>query len=95
MGLQQVEVRLHGLWIGDVVFRNEVVGEIDDVEEPRESGVVVVSVVCMEMGFCGPCRVSWMIDDEGEENEVALLVEENSDGDENVPKVDGNVVVES
>ena len=59
-------------------------GEIDDVEEPRESGVVVVSVVCMEMGFCGPCRVSWMIDDEEEENEVALHVEENNDGDENV-----------
>ena len=36
-----------------------------------------------------------MIDDEGEENEVALHVEENSDGDENVQKVDGNVVVES
>ena len=78
-----------------MVSRNVDVGEIDDVEEPRESGVVVVSVVCMEMGFCGPCQVLWMIDDEGEENEVALLVEENSDGDENVPKVDGNVVVES
>ena len=70
-------------------------GEIDDVEEPRGSGVVEVIVVCMEMGFCGPCRVSWMIDDEEEENEVALHVEENSDGDENVQKVDGNVVLES
>ena len=78
-----------------MVSRNVDVGEIDDVEGPRESGVVVGSVVCMEMEFCGPCRVLWMIDDEGEENEVALLVEENSDGDENVPKVDGNVVVES
>ena len=36
-----------------------------------------------------------MIDDEGEENEVALHVEENSDGDENVQKVDGNVILES
>ena len=35
-----------------------------------------------------------MIDDEGEENEVALHVEENSDGDENVQKVDGNVILE-
>ena len=35
-----------------------------------------------------------MIDDEGEENEVALYVEENSDGDENVQKVDGNVILE-
>ena len=95
MGSQLVEVRLHGLWIGGGASRNVDVGEIDDVEEPRESGVVVVSVVCMEMGFCVPCRVSWMIDDEGEENEVALHVEENSDGDENVQKVDGNVVVES
>ena len=58
MGVQLVEVRLHGLWIGDVVFRNEVVGEIDDVEEPRESGVLVVIFVCMETGFCGPWRVS-------------------------------------
>ena len=78
-----------------MVSRNVDVAEIDDVEGPRESGVVVGSVVCMEMGFCGPCPVLWMIDDEGEENEVALLVEENGDGDENVPKVDGNVVVES
>ena len=58
MGSQLVEVRLHGLGIGDGASRNVGVGEIDDVEEPRESGVVVVSVVCMEMGFCGPCRVS-------------------------------------
>ena len=58
MGVQLVEVRLHGLWIGDVVFRNEGVGEIDDVEEPRENGVLVVIFVCMETGFCGPWRVS-------------------------------------
>ena len=95
MGLQLVEVRLHGLWIGDVVSRNVGVGEIDDVEEPRESGVVAVIVFCMEMGFCGPWRVSWMIDDEEEENEVELHVEENSDGDGNVQKVDGNVILES
>ena len=86
---------IHGLWIGGGASQNVGVDEIDDVEEPRESGVVVVSVVCMEMGFCGSCRVSWMIDDEGEENEVARHVEENSEGDENVQKVDGNVVVES
>ena len=49
---------LHGLWIGDVVSRSVGVDGSDDVEEPQESGVVVVSVVCMEMGFCGPCRVS-------------------------------------
>ena len=95
MGLQQVEVRLHGLWIGDVVSRNVVVGEIDDVEEPRESGVLAVIFVCMGMGFCGPWRVSWMIDNEEEENEVELHVEENSDGDGNVQKVDGNVILES
>ena len=56
MGLQLVEVRLHGLWIGDAVSRNVGVGEIDDVEEPQESGVVAVIVFCMEMGFCGPWR---------------------------------------
>ena len=95
MGLQQVEVRLHGLWIGDVVSRNVGVGEIDDVEEPRESGVLAVIFVCMGMGFCGPWRVSWMIDNEEEENEVELHVEENSDGDGNVQKVDGNVILES
>ena len=95
MGLQLVEVRLHGLWIGDVVSRNVVLGEIDDVEEPRESGVLAVIVVCMEMGFCGPWRVSWMTDNEEEENEVELHVGENSDGDGNVQKVDGNVILES
>ena len=58
MGVQLVEVRLHGLWIGDVVFRNVVLGEIDDVEEPRESGVLAVIFVCMETEFCGPWRVS-------------------------------------
>ena len=95
MGLQLVEVRLHGLWIGDVVSRNVVVGEIDDVEEPRESGVLAVIFVCMGMGFCGPWRVSWMIDNEEEENEVELHVEEICDGDGNVQKVDGNVILES
>ena len=95
MGVQLVEVRLHGLWIGDVVSRNVVLGEIDDVEEPRESGVLAVIFVCMGMGFCGPWRVSWMIDNEEEENEVELHVEENSDGDGNVQKVDGNVILES
>ena len=95
MGLQLVEVRLHGLWIGDVVSRNVVLGEIDDVEEPRESGVLAVIVVCMEMGFCGPWRVLWMIDNEEEENEVELHVEEICDGDGNVQKVDGNVILES
>ena len=58
MGVQLVEVRLHGLWIGDVVSRNVVLGEIDDVEEPRESGVLAVIFVCMEKEFCDPCRVS-------------------------------------
>ena len=58
MGVELVEVRLHGLWIGDVVFRNVVLGEIDDVEEPRESGVLAVIFVCMEKEFCGPWRVS-------------------------------------
>ena len=38
--------------------RNVVLGEIDDVEEPRESGVLAVIFVCMETGFCGPWRVS-------------------------------------
>ena len=74
MGWQLVEVRLHGLWIGDVVSRNVVSGEIDDVEEPQESGVLAVIVVCMEMGFCGPWHVLWMTDDEEEENEVELHV---------------------
>ena len=95
MGLQLGEVRLHGLWIGDVVSRNVVSGEIDDVEEPQESDVLAVIVVCMEMGFCGPWRVSWMTDNEEEENEVELHVGENSDGDGNVQKVDGNVILES
>jgi len=58
MGVQLVEVRLHGLWIGDVVLRNVVLGEIDDVEEPRESGVLAVIFVCMVMEFCGPWDVS-------------------------------------
>ena len=35
-----------------------VLGEIDDVEEPRESGVLAVIFVCMEKEFCDPCRVS-------------------------------------
>ena len=35
-----------------------------------------------------------MSDDEGEENEVVLYVEENGDGDVNVQKVDGNVILE-
>ena len=56
MGSQLVEVRLHGLWIGGGASRNVDVGEIGDVEEPRESGVVVVIVVCMEMGFGGSCQ---------------------------------------
>ena len=58
MGVQLVEVRLRGLWIGDEVFWNVVLGVIDDVEEPRESGVLVVICVCMGKEFCGPCRVS-------------------------------------
>ena len=58
MGMQLVEVRLLGLWIGDVVSRSVVLGEIDDVEEPRESGVLAVIFVCMETGFCGPWGVS-------------------------------------
>ena len=95
MGLQQVEVRLHGLWIGDEVSRSVGVGEIDDVEEPQESVVLAVIFVCMGMGFGGPWRVSWMIDNEEEENEVELHVEESSDGDGNVQKVDGNVILES
>ena len=94
MGLQQVEVRLHGLWIGDVVSRSVGVGEIDDVEEPQESVVLAVIFVCMGMGFGGPWRVSWMIDNEEEENEVELHVEEICDGDGNVQKVDGNVILE-
>ena len=78
-----------------MVSRNVVAGEIDDVEEPRESGVLVVIFVCMVMGFCCPWHVSWMTDNEEEENEVELHVEENSDGDGNVQKVDGNVILES
>ena len=70
-------------------------GEIDDVEEPPESVVVVVIFVCMGMGFGGPWRVLWMIDNEEEENEVELHVEEICDGDGNVQKVDGNVILES
>ena len=69
-------------------------GEIDDVEEPPESVVVVVIFVCMGMGFGGPWRVLWMIDNEEEENEVELHVEEICDGDGNVQKVDGNVILE-
>ena len=95
MGVQLVEVRLHGLWIGDVVSRNVVVGKIDDVEGPRESGVLVVIFVCMVTGFCGPWDVSWMTDNEEEENEVGLHVGENSDDDGIVQKVDGNVILES
>ena len=95
MGVQLVEVRLHGLWIGDVVSRNVVLGEIDDVEEPRESGVLAVIFVCMVTGFCGPWDVSWMTDNEEEENEVGLHVGENSDDDGIVQKVDGNVILES
>ena len=58
MGVQLVGVRLRGLWIDDEACRNVVLGEIDDVEEPRESGVLAVIFVCMEKEFCGPCRVS-------------------------------------
>ena len=58
MGVQLVGVRLRGLWIDDEASRNVVLGEIDDVEEPRESVVLAVIFVCMEKEFCGPCRVS-------------------------------------
>ena len=60
MGVQLVVVRLRGLWSDDEASWSVVWGEIDDVEEPRESGVLAVIVVCMEKEFCGPCRVSWM-----------------------------------
>ena len=95
MGVQLVVRRLRGLWNDDERLLNVVWGEIDDVEEPRESGVLAVIFVCMETGFCGPWRVSWMIDNEEEENEAELHVEESSDGDGNVQKVDGNVILES
>ena len=58
MGVQLVGVRLRGLWIDDEVSRNVVLGEIDDVEKPQESGVLAVIFVCMEKEFCGPCHVS-------------------------------------
>ena len=78
-----------------MVSRSVVAGEIGDVEEPRESGVLVVIVFCMEMGFCGPWHVSWLTDDEEEENEVELHGGVSGEGDGNVQKVDGNVILES
>ena len=95
MGSQLVEVRLHGLGIGGGASRNVDVGEIDDVEEPRESGVLAVIVVCMEKEFCGPCRVSWKTEIEEGENEVVQHVGENVDDDVIVQRVDGSVISES
>ena len=95
MGVQLVVGRLRGLWSDDEVSRNVVLGEIDDVEEPRGSGVLAVVVVCMEKEFCGPCRVSWMTEIEEGENEVVQHGEENVDDDVVVQKVDGSVILES
>ena len=94
MGVQQVVRRLRGLWNDDERFLNVVWGEIDDVEEPRESGVLAVIVVCMEKEFCGPCRVSWKTEIEEGENEVEHHGEENVDDDVVVQKVDESVIVE-
>ena len=95
MGVQLVVVRLRGLWSDDEVSWNVVWGEIDDVEEPRESGVLAVIVVCVEKEFCGPCRVSWMTEIEEGENEVVQHGEENVDDDVVVQRVDGSVILES
>ena len=94
MGVQLVVRRLRGLWNDDERFLNVVWGEIDDVEEPRESGVLAVIVVCMEKEFCGPCRVSWKTEIEEGENEVEQHGEENVDDDVVVQKVDESVIVE-
>ena len=94
MGVQLVVVRLRGLWSDDE-SRNVVLGEIDDVEEPRESGVLAVIFVCMEKEFCGPCHVSWMTEIEEGENEVVQHVGENVDDDVIVQRVDGSVISES
>ena len=94
MGVQLVVVRLRGLWSDDEVSWNVVLGEIDDVEEPRESGVLVVIVVGMEKEFGGPCRVSWKTEIEEGENEVEQHGEENVDDDVVVQKVDESVIVE-
>ena len=95
MGVQLVVIRLRGLWNDDEGFLNVVWGEIDDVEEPRESGVLAVIVVCMEKEFCGPCRVSWKTEIEEGENEVEQHGEENVDDDVVVQKVDENGILES
>ena len=94
MGVQLVVVRLRGLWSDDEVSRNVVLGEIDDVEEPRESGVLAVIFVCMEKEFCGPCHASWMTEIEEGENEVVQHVGENVDDDVIVQRVDGSVISE-
>ena len=95
MGVQLVEVRLRGLWIGDEVFWNVVLGEIDDVEEPRESGVLVVIVFDMEKEFGDPCRVSWKTEIEEGANEVGQHGEENVDDDVVVQKVGESGILES
>jgi len=95
MGVQLVVIRLRGLWNDDEGFLNVVWGEIDDVEEPRESGVLVVIVVGMEKEFGGPCRVSWKTEIEEGENEVEQHGEENVDDDVVVQKVDENGILES
>ena len=94
MGVELVVVQLRGRWNVDEVCWNVVWGEIDDVGEPRGSGVLAVIVFCMEKEFCGPCRVSWKIENEEGENEVEHHGEENVDDDVVVQKVDESVIVE-
>ena len=95
MGVQQVVRRLRGLWNDDERFLNVVWGEIDDVEEPRESGVLVVIVVDMEKEFGDPCRVSWKTEIEEGANEVGQHGEENVDDDVVVQKVGESGILES
>jgi len=70
-------------------------GEIDDGEEPLESGVLAVIFFCMEKEFGGLCRVSLKTEIVEGENEVERHGEENVDDDVVVQKVDGSVILES
>ena len=69
-------------------------GEIDDGEEPLESGVLAVIFFCMEKVFGGPCRVLLKTEIEEGENEVEQHGEENVDDDVVVQKVEESVIVE-
>ena len=70
-------------------------GEVDDVEEPRESGVLVVIVVDMEKEFGDPCRVSGKTEIEEGANEVGQHGEENVDDDVVVQKVGESGILKS